>query len=122
MKNPNKKKAILETKPGAKERKGGDFLKARLPRINELFQRWLDEGRNLGSMIAKTARLVDLYGAELLNSCIDELIDRESHDLGALAILCEQRRKKEPPRLPVVIGEHVVERDVLPHDLGAYDG
>ena len=121
IEDPEHRKAILAMKPGAADRKGRDFLRARLPRVDELFQRWLEDGRNIGSMTARTAKLVELYGAELLNTCINELIERQSHDLGALAILCERRRTKQPPVLPVVIGEHVVERDVLPHDLGGYD-
>jgi transposase len=122
VEDPEHRKAILAMKPGAADRKGRDFLRARLPRIDELFQHWLNDGRNIGSMTFRTARLVDLYGPELLNACIDELIERQSHDLGALAVLCERQRKKQPPVLPPVIGEHVVERDVLPHDLGDYDG
>ena len=36
----------------------------------------------------------------------------------------EQRRKRRAGPAPLVLqlGEHVVERDVIPHDLGGYDG
>ena len=42
-------------------------------------------------------------------------------DYGALAMLCEQRRTRRRPVLPLVLAPHVVDRDVIPHDLGGYD-
>ena len=51
----------------------------------------------------------------------DELLERGSHDYGALAILCEQRRTRRRPVLPLVLAPHVVDRDVIPQDLGGYD-
>ena len=92
-----------------------------IPRAEELFQRWLEDGRNVGSLAAGTTRLLDLYGANVLASAVDALLGKGSHDLGALTILCEQRRTKPRRVLPIEIGAHVVDRDVIPHDLGGYD-
>jgi hypothetical protein len=39
-----------------------------------------------------------------------------------LKILCEQRRHgPDRPPLAINFSDHVRERDVIPHDLGAYD-
>lgn len=112
---------ILAQKRGAKELKGRDRLRAEIVRINELLNRWLEDGRNLGSLTARTLKLLDLYGAHVLNEAVVELLDRGQHDYGALAILCEKRRRRTVPTLPLELGSHVPDRDVVPHDLGGYD-
>jgi hypothetical protein len=66
-------------------------------------------------------QLLDLYGASVLSSAVEDLLQRGGHDFGALAMLCEQRRKKPRRLLPVQLAPHVVDRDVIPHDLGGYD-
>ncbi len=113
--------AILEQKRGAQELKGRDRLRAEVPRIDELLTRWLDAGKNLGSMTARTIQLLNLYGRRVLADAVAELLERGLCDLGALAILCEKRRGGRAPVLPIELGSHVPERDVIPHDLGGYD-
>lgn len=113
--------AILATKPGARPAKGRDRLRAAVPRVDELLEHWLHEGRNLGSMIARTLKLLDLYDERVLSQAVDDLIERGSHDLGALAVLCDQRRRPQRVVLPLELGDHVPDRDVVPHDLGGYD-
>jgi hypothetical protein len=51
------------------------------------------------------------------------MLARGIHDRGAMAILCEQRRRRHAGPAPLLLhlGDHVVERDVIPHDLGGYD-
>jgi transposase len=117
------REALLARRPGAREAKGRDRLKAAVPAIDALYERWVDAGRNLGSMTARTLRLLDLYGAELLASAVEEVISRGLHDPGALAALCEQRRcaRAAPVPLDVPLPSHVRDRDVVPHDLETYD-
>jgi hypothetical protein len=96
---------------------------AEVPEIEPLFERWVDVGRNLGSMVARVIVLLDTYGAPTLREVVTEMVARGTHDPGAMAILCEQRRRARgdrPPRV-VAFGDHVQERDVVPHDLGGYD-
>ena len=52
------------------------------------------------------------------------VIARGTHDVGAVAIVCEQLRRKanKPVPLDVVLGSHVPDRDVIPHSLEGYDG
>lgn len=113
--------AILEEKRGAKELKSRDRLLAAVPRIDELLSRWLDEGRNVGSQAARTVQLLNLYGERVLTEAVSELLDRGQQDFGTLSLLCEKRRKTQTKVLPMKIGPHVPERDVIPHDLGGYD-
>jgi len=117
------REAILAQRRGAGEAKGRDRLKAAVPAIDALYERWVEAGRNLGSMTARTLRLLDLYGAELLASAVEEVLARGLHDPGALAALCEQRRcaRAAPVPLDVLLPSHVRDRDVIPHDLETYD-
>lgn len=115
------REAILEEKRGARELKGRDRLRVAVPRIDELLSRWLEEGRNVGSLTARTIQLLNLYGGHVLKDAVCELLDRGQQDFGALAILCEKRTRKRATVLPIEIGAHVPERDVVPHDLGGYD-
>jgi hypothetical protein len=74
-------------------------------------------------MTAKAVHLLDLYGAEILGAAAREAIARGTHDPGALAVLCEERRRAADSPVPIDIdlGAHVHDRDVIPHDLETYD-
>jgi len=114
---------ILEQKKRARDLKGRDRLRVQVPEIEPMLERWVDAGRNLGSMIGFTIRLLDAYGAATLREVVADMLRRGTHDKGAMAILCEQRRRRDdgPAPLALALGEHVIERDVVPHDLGGYD-
>lgn len=118
---PAHRAAIVVSKPGARDGKGRDRLRAEVPQAEELMRRWLEGGRNVGSLVASTLKLLDLYGAGIVASAVDDVLAKGGHDLGALAILCEQRRTKPRRILPAQFGPHVVDRDVIQHDLGGYD-
>jgi transposase len=115
--------ALVSQRQVAGEAKGRDRLRAMVPAVDTLYERWVDAGRNLGSMTARTLKLLDLYGAELLAAAIVEVLARGMHDPGALAALCEQRRRAVAAPLPldVRLAAHVRDRDVVPHDLETYD-
>jgi transposase len=113
--------ALMAQRPRARDRTGRDRLRREIPRADELLQRWLEDGRNVGSLAAGALKLLDLYGASVLTHAVDALLAKGHHDLGALAILCEQTRTKPRRILPIELGAHVIDRDVVPHDLGGYD-
>ena len=118
---PEHRAALLARKPGAHDGKGRDRLRAEVPRIDELLRLWLEDGRYVGSLIGRTCKLLDLYGRALLAAAVEALLAKGSHDYGALAILCEKQRTRPRRVLPLDLASHVVDRDVIPHDLGAYD-
>ena len=120
---PAHRTELLAQKQGAKEMRGRDRLRCTIPEIDALYARWVDCGRNLGSMTARTIRLLDLYGPELLGDAVAQVLARDLHDPGALASLCEQRRcaLNAPVPIDTPLGHNVPERDVIPHDLETYD-
>lgn len=121
VEDPAHRAAIVANRPAARDGKGRDRLRVEVPRADELMRRWLEDGRNVGSLVSRTLQLLDLYGSSVLRGAVDDLLAKGSHDFGALAILCEQRRTKPRRILPVELGPHVIDRDVVPHDLGGYD-
>ncbi|MBM4185620.1 MAG: IS21 family transposase [Gemmatimonadetes bacterium] len=120
---PEHRAALVKEKRAARELKGRDRLRVEVPEIEPLFERWILAGRNLGSMVARTLGLLDAYGAPVLRDAVADMLARDIHDPGAMAILCEQRRRRrgDKPSLIVALGAHVQDRDVIPHDLGGYD-
>jgi transposase len=120
---PEHRAALLAEKKKAKDLKGRDRLRAEVPDVDALLVRWADAGRPLGFMVSFAIKLLDAYGTSLLRDVVADMLARGVHDRGAMAILCEQRRKRLRGPAPSLIqlGAHVVERDVIPHDLGGYD-
>jgi transposase len=120
---PEHRESLLALKRQASQAKGQDRLRSALPGVDTLFSRWVEAGRNIGTLTAATLRLLDAYGAELLNEALAEVLSRGMHDPGALAALCEQRRraKGQPLPLELHLGSHVPDRDVTPHSLERYD-
>jgi transposase len=123
IEDPAHRAELLDQKRAAKTLKGRDRLRAEVAYIDALFGRWVEAGRNLGSMTARTIGLLDLYGADIVGRAVREALECGVHDPGALAILCEQGRRAAGGSIPVALelGRHVPDRDVIPHDLGGYD-
>ena len=121
---PAHREQIVQQKRGARESTGRGRLCEAVPGIERLFERWVDDGRNIGSMTAQTLKLLDLYGPALLTDAVDHAVSRGTSDPGALAQLCEQHRSRRrlPVPIDVELGEHVPDWDVPPHDLERYDG
>jgi hypothetical protein len=117
------RQALLALKRQASASKGQDRLRQALPGVDALFARWVEAGRNVGTLTAATLRLLDSYGPELLSLALVDVLARGTHDPGALAADCEQRRraKGQPPPLELHFGSHVPDRDVTPHCLERYD-
>jgi transposase len=120
---PAHRAALVEEKRAARDLKGRDRLRSEIPDIEPMFERWVEAGRNLGSMVARVIVLLDAYGAPIMRCALTEMLARGTHDPGAMAILCEQHRRQRGDRQTRVVafGDHVRERDVVPHDLGGYD-
>jgi hypothetical protein len=123
LESPAHRASLIADKRRARDLKGRDRLHAEIPGIDRLLDRWAQDGRSLGSRVAFTLTLLDGYGPALLREVVADMLARGLHDKGAMAILCEQRRKdrRAPPPSLIQLGAHVVERDVIPHDLGGYD-
>lgn len=120
---PEHRAEILRHKRAAQELKGRDRLKALVPTIETLYARWLDSGRSLRHLTAFANKLLDLYGEAIFRDALTEIIARGLHDPGALAQLCEQKRRALARDLPLDLdlNPHVPDRDVIPHNLEDYD-
>lgn len=114
---------LIAERQAARGVKGRDRLRVEVPAIDALLKRWLDREHNLGSMVMRTIKLLDAYGGSVMRTAVDDMNTHELVDIGALAVLCEQYRKRDGSDvIPVIeLAPHVEERDVVPHDLGGYD-
>ena len=114
---------LLAQKRGARETKGKDRLRGAAPEIDTLYERWVEIGRNIGFMTARSLKLLELYGDDVFRAAVIDVVARGSHDPGAIAVVCEQMRVRasRPVPIPVALGDHVTDRDVVPHDLEQYD-
>ena len=117
------REAIVRERRAGRDLKGRDRLRALLPGVDVLITRWLESGRHVGTQVARTLKLLDLYGELILAPVVTEAVERGLWDPGALAVACEQRRRQQamPIPLPLALSSHVADRDVIPHDLESYD-
>ena len=123
VEDPEHRRELLDQKRAARIPKMRDRLLAQVAGVAALYTRWVDIGRNIGLMTARTGKLLDLYGAEVLAKAVADVLACGLHDPGALALRCEQARRAAGAPMPVVLalGAHVPDCDVIPHDLGQYD-
>jgi len=114
---------IIQRRRAAADLKGRDRLRVLVPGIDTLIERWVAAGRNTGSVVARTLRLLDLYGPDVLAAAVGDIIARGLSDPGALDAMCEKRRRGRAAPVPVemTLPDHVRDRDVVPHDLEGYD-
>ena len=123
IENHEHRRELLEQKRAGRTPKMRDRLLAQIPGIDALYTRWVDVGRNVGLMTARTGKLLDLYGADVLAIAVTDVLACGLHDPGALALRCEQARRAAGAPMPVALelGAHVPDCDVTPHDLAQYD-
>jgi len=121
VEHPSHRAQILEQKCAARDGKGRDRLCEQVPRFAELLQRWADAGHNMGSLVARTLKLLDLYGPVVLGQAVNELIDRGGSDYGALSLLCDKHCAGRSIPLALEFCAHVNDREVIDPDLGGYN-
>ena len=123
VEDPEHRRELLEQKRAGRIPKMRDRLLAQIPHIAALYTRWVDVGRNVGLMTARTGKLLELYGADVLAKAVADVLARGLHDPGALALRCEEVRRAAGAPMPVALelGAHVLDCDVTPHELSQYD-
>lgn len=123
IEDPRHRAELIRRKQSATPSVKRDTLRAACPGIDVLFERWVEAGRNVGSMSALTHRLLDLYGAVVFGQAIAETLSRGIHDPGAIGVLCDKYRRAnaQPVPINVPLGDHIPDREVVPHDMGDYD-
>ena len=80
-------------------------------------------GSSLGHRVARSIKLLDLYGDHVFAAAAADVITRGLSDIGALAVACEKYRKDlgRPVPITLVLPDHLDDADVVPHDLETYD-
>lgn len=117
-------RALAEQRPSVPVTSARARLIAATPGMEPLLLRWLDAGRNMGSVTARAIHFLDLYGRAVFAEAVAEMNARSLVDVGALATLCDQRHRSRRIRPPVqlVLGEHIPDDfDVVSSDLEVYD-
>lgn len=120
---PEHRAALLDERRAARSLKGRDRLRAVVPAFDRIVERWDLAGSSLGYRVARTIKLLDLYGERVFAAAAADLIARGLSDVGALAVACEKHRKDLGGRVPLALAlpDHLDDADVVPHDLETYD-
>ena len=121
--DPEHRRVLVERRPRAVAMTVRDQLLGAVPELWMLYERWVDEGRNVNFMTGRVRGLMGDYGREILSMAVGAMVARGTHDIGALTLLCEQERQRANRPVPsaMKLGEHVDERIVPTHDLASYD-
>lgn len=121
--DPAHRRALGEGRPRAEAITIRDQLLGAVPALSVLYEGWVEQGRNINFMTGHARKLFALYGPEIFGYAVRVMGERGTHDIGALALLCEQERRRTDRPMPVdiVLVAHVVDAVVVPHDLGSYD-
>jgi transposase len=120
---PAHRAALVEERRAARNLKGRDRIRAVVPAFDRIVERWDVSGSSLGYRVARTIKLLDLYGDQVFASAAADIIARELSDVGALAVACEKYRKDLGRLVPIalVLPDHLDDAEVVPHDLESYD-
>lgn len=104
-------------------RTGRARLLSASPLTLSLMEAWLDEGRNMGSQVARALKLLEMYGGATFAWAVEELARRGGTELGALENLCDVRRRATSSRVvpDLKLGAHVPDREVSTPSLEDYD-
>jgi hypothetical protein len=121
--DPEHRRALVEGRPRRVAITQRDQLLGAVPELTSLYERWVQEGRNVNFMTGRVRGLMRDYGREILAIAVRAMVTRGTHDIGALTLLCEQERQRAHRPVPsaLKLGEHVDERIVPTHDLASYD-
>ncbi|MCA3013752.1 MAG: hypothetical protein INH41_15340 [Myxococcaceae bacterium] len=108
---------------GARDAKGQDRVRTAVPGIDALFARWVDAGRNVGSLTARTVTQLDRYGEATVAAAVTDVLAPGTHDPGTIAFICERMRRdaERPVPLDVKLRADLADRDVIPHALEGSD-
>jgi transposase len=120
---PAHRTQLVEQRRAAADLKGRDRLLAVAPDFVVILERWALSGSSLAIQVTRSIKLLDLYGEEIFAAAVAELAARGLRDVGALAVACDRLRRDRHRPVPVDIPlpSHVIDRDVVPHDLDRYD-
>ncbi len=120
---PEHRAQLVRERRAARDLKGRDRLVHVAPDFTKLVEQWAQRGQTLSIQVRRAVQLLDLYGDEIFAAATTEIVARGLGDLGALALACDRLRRARhlPVPVDITLPDHVVDRDVIPHDLESYD-
>jgi transposase len=123
IEDPEHRRLLVQGRPRATAITQRDQLLGVVPELSSLYERWVQEGRNVNFMTGRVRGLMRDYGREVLSLAVRAMVARGTHDIGVLCLLCEQERQRAHRPVPsaLKLGDHVDERIVPTHDLASYD-
>lgn len=123
IEDPAHREEIVSQRRAAADLKGRDRILSIAPAFATVLERWVSSGRSLAIQVTRAIKLLDLYGDDVFANAVAEIAGRGLQDLGALAVACDRLRQAHRRPVPVEISlpSHVIDRDVIPHNLENYD-
>jgi transposase len=114
---------LVEAKRTARRHKGLDRLAESVPSCRALLHAAAEYGHNLGAVVGALLRLLDHYGADVVEAAVVEALAAGVAHAAGVRQIVEQRVTAEPPTLGVRLPEALQAKDVVvrPHSLGDYD-
>lgn len=117
--------ALVAWKRAARAARGTDRLRHAVPSSPVLLEGAAQRGHNLGAAVAGLLRLVDTWGAAVVEEAVQAAIAADALHVAAVRQVIEQRAQAEntPPPIPVALPDDPRVRDlhVRPHALSSYD-
>ena len=125
IEEPAHLEALVAWKRKARAARGMDRLRHAVPSSPGLLEGAARRGHNLGSATAGLLRLLDTWGAEAVESAVQEALAVDALHVAAVRQILEQRAQDAgtPPPVAVTLPDDPKIRDlhVRPHDLATYD-
>ena len=117
--------ALRQQKEQAREPATLRRLTVAAPAAHAFLQRVAQRGGAIGPTVVRLERLLDLFGAALLQSALEAAAQLASPDVHAVHVLLDQRKRQLS--LPPPVGVHLPDDSplraltVTPHSLSSYD-
>ena len=125
IEDPRHIEGLLATKQCAARHSGQNRLFSASPKSRELLKMAAEHGLNLGSLVAKLLKELDLHGSVLLDEAISEAVARGAPRLGSIRQEIDRRRHQRglAPAVEIPLPDDPSVRNIIvtPHRLEAYD-
>jgi hypothetical protein len=124
IEDPAHLQQLTDHKRKARTHRGMDLLHHALPSSQKLFIELGKRGDNLGGATASLLQLLDRFGAQELETALQEVLAGQVVHLRAVHQVLEKRRQQQ--RLPVPVSRHLpanahLHPPIKPHSLTDYD-
>ena len=118
-------RALATAKKAAAVLRGRDRLRTSCKSADAFLSMLLERRFSMGFQTARLIKMLDLHGADVLDSAMAEVLQRGAGDVAAVAHVIDREMRARgvaPPIAPALPDDpRVAEARVTPHDLAAYD-